>query len=89
MPYFRSWYMVLSLSHSPLWQLVLAGPRRPREEAHLPGGRLVGARVDALLLVHEGVEVAAAPAVRELLAALRLLVVAPPLEEEGKVVLTG
>ena len=63
--------------HSPLRQLVPAGPRRPGQEAHVPrGAAAVLAAVAALLDAEEGVQVAAAAAVVELHARLLVGVVA-------------
>ena len=61
---------------SPLWQLILARPGSPWQQTHVPGGPRLLARVGALLHLEEGVEVALAAAVGELLALLSLRVVA-------------
>ena len=68
---------------SPLGQFVLAGSRRPGEEAHVPRGPPgVLAAVGALLRAEEGVEVAPAAAVVELHARFLIRVVPIPLKRK-------
>ena len=56
----------------------------PWQETHVPGRAGLLTAVGALLLAHEGVEVAFTAAVIELLALLALRIVAPPKHGEKK-----
>ena len=67
----------------PLGQFVLTRTRRPWQQAHVPGGAMLLAGVCALLNGQERVAVALATTVSELLALLRLLVVAVPELNQG------